>query len=85
MFFGLVFTFVFLRRKFPVVIDLEAVGKSIVASLVMVAVIELEQILWYSKLLLPIYVISGLIVYLLTLRFLRATRRDDVDLLQKTV
>ena len=85
MLFSLVLTFVFLRRKFPVALDLEAVAKSIAASFAMVAIIELDQVLWYSKFLLPIYVVSGLAAYLLALRFLKANRPEDVDLLWKTI
>jgi len=72
-------------RLFAVVFDLEALWKSLVASLIMaIAVLGLELIT-YSKYLLPLYVITGGVVYLVMLRFLRAVRAHDIHLIKAFV
>lgn len=84
---GLLIMVAVLRRMklFRVDFDLEAFWKSWLASLVMAVAILLLQEVWYSKYLLPIYVLVGGVVYMVMLRILRAVRAHDVHLVKAFV
>jgi len=79
----LLMTIVLIRKKIAVVIDCEALSKSLLASIPMVAIVQLSQILLYSRFLLPVYVLAGGITYLTALRCLHAVRSSDVELVRK--
>jgi O-antigen/teichoic acid export membrane protein len=79
----MVFTLIVLNRKKAVSLDVEAIWKSSVAGIVMAGVLGLSQMIVYSKLLLPIYVILGGITYLVMLRRLKAVKKFDVDLIRE--
>ncbi len=67
-------------KLFTVSFDYEALWKSLVASLVMAVAVIGFQLMLYSKYLLLVYVLVGGVVYLVTLRFLRAVRAHDIHL-----
>ena len=76
-------TIVILRRDKAMLLDIEAIWKSVVAGAVMAAVIVFAQMLIYSRLLLPVYMVLGAFVYLTLLRVLKAVRRHDVELIER--
>jgi O-antigen/teichoic acid export membrane protein len=76
-------TLVVLARKKAMRLDTEVIWKSLVAAGLMSGVLFGMQAIIYSRLLLPIYIVVGCLVYLLALRFLRAVRKEDVDLIAR--
>jgi O-antigen/teichoic acid export membrane protein len=76
-------TIVILRREKAMLLDIEAIWKSIVAGGIMAAVLVFAQMLIYSRLLLPVYIVLGAVVYLILLRVLKALRRHDVELIER--
>ncbi|MGA2972710.1 MAG: oligosaccharide flippase family protein [Candidatus Bathyarchaeia archaeon] len=62
--------------------EFKTILKTLVASLVMVAIIFAVELFRYGKLLLPVYVAIGALVYLLMLRILKAVNRDDTALIR---
>jgi len=83
MLLGLVFTWYFLKRKIPVKLDNQAIMKSVLASAVTAASMEALQLVYYSRFLLPLYLIVGLAVYLLALRVLKALNPADIDIIRR--
>ena len=83
MLLSLVLTWYFVRRKIAVKLDSKAILKSIVASGVMALVMEALQLLYYSRFLLPVYILIGLLAYLLGMRILKAMNTADIDLLRR--
>ena len=77
----MILTLVILNRKKAISLDVEAIWKSFAAGLVMAAILVMTQMVIYSKLLLPMYVILGSITYLVILRILKTVRQHDVDLI----
>jgi O-antigen/teichoic acid export membrane protein len=78
-----ILTIAVLGQKKAMRLDVEAVWKSLVASALMASTIFGMQMIVYDKFLLPVYMLVGVIVYLIALRLLRAVRKDDVDLIEK--
>ncbi len=74
-----------LRRKMTLQLDLPLVSKTLVAGVTMSAVLSAVQLLYYSKFMLPIYVLIGGIVYLVMLRLLKTINKADIDLLQRVL
>lgn len=72
-----------LDRRKAMGLDVETIWKSLVAGIVMSIVLFGAQIIMYSRLLLPVYVVLGAITYLVALRLLKTVRKDDVDLLAR--
>jgi len=87
MVWGLVSMLLVLNRMklFTISFDLEALWKSAVASSVMAVAVLGCQLIVYTKYLLPLYVLAGGFVYLVMLRFLRAVRVSDIDLIKALV
>lgn len=83
MILGTALTFLVVRKKMTLRLDLQAMGKSLVASTIMLAVVYAAQFLMYSKFLLPAYMFVGGVTYLAMLRLLKAVRREDIDLVRK--
>lgn len=77
------FTITALRRKNAVSIDLTTLWKTLVAGGVMAGVLVLVQMVFYSSFLLPAYMVLGIIIYLATLRLLKAVREHDIELMHK--
>jgi O-antigen/teichoic acid export membrane protein len=76
-------TVVVLRRKRAMGIDVDMAWKSLVASGVMAGVLLAVQMVVYSILLLPLYVVLGAVVYLILLRVLKAVRKHDIELIER--
>ena len=85
MLLGLLMTWYFVRRKIPVKLDYEAIMKSIVASVAMALIMEALQLLYYSRFLLPLYLLAGVPVYLLAMRALKGMNTADIELLRQTL
>ena len=82
MVLSLLLTWYFVRRKISVKLDSQTIIKSIGSSVAMAGAMEGLQILYYSRYLLPVYVLVGLLVYLLAMRVLKAMTKADINLLQ---
>lgn len=80
---SLCLTIVVLRRKEAMHIDVRTMCKSLVAGGVMAGVLFAAQMVVYSRLLLPVYMVLGGIVYLVALRVLKAVRKDDIELIHR--
>jgi O-antigen/teichoic acid export membrane protein len=76
-------TIVILHRSKAMLLDLEAIWKSVVAGAVMAGVLVLVQMVVYRTILLPAYIVLGLVVYLILLRLLKAVRRHDIELIER--
>jgi len=72
-----------LRRRIRVDFDTEALWKSLASGAVMAAAVLLIQAHYYSKYLLPAYVLLGGFIYLFMLLILRAIRTQDVQILNE--
>jgi len=80
---GLVTVTIALRRRISVGFDVEAFWKALVSSGVMAVVVLSVQAHYYSKYLLPAYVVLGGSVYFSMLLLLRAIKAQDVQLLDE--
>jgi len=76
-------TIIALRRKNAVSIDVTTLWKTLVAGGVMAVVLVLVQMVYYSMILLPAYVVLGGILYLAALRLLKAVREHDIELIRR--
>jgi hypothetical protein len=76
-------TFLVLKRKNAVSIDLTTLWKTLVAGGVMAAVLVLVQMVFHSSFLLPAYAVLGAIIYLAALRLLKTVREHDIELIHK--
>jgi hypothetical protein len=74
---------VVLRRRQTICIDVGMAWKSLVAGGVMAGVLFAVQMVAYSRILFPVYVVLGGIVYLILLRVLRAVRKHDMELIER--
>ena len=83
MLLSLLLTWYFVRRKIAVKLDFNAILKSVVASGFMALVMEVLQLLYYSRFLLPVYLLAGLVAYLVALRAVKAVTPADIDLLRR--
>lgn len=79
----LVFMLIAASRKIRIRIDREALWKSWVAGIVMVAVLITAQHVWKSSLLIPVYVAVGGLVYLLMLRATHTVAERDLEFLKR--
>ena len=75
--------FAALASILPNPLDSKAILKSLVASGFMALVMEALQLLYYSRFLLPVYLLVGLLAYLLALRTLKVMSKADIDLLRR--
>jgi O-antigen/teichoic acid export membrane protein len=78
----LVLNWYFVRRKITVKLHSQAILKSLVASGGMALVMEALQLFYYSRFLLPVYLLVGFLAYLLGMRALKAMGTADIDLLR---
>jgi O-antigen/teichoic acid export membrane protein len=83
MIFSTALTVLVTGKKVKLELDNEAIVKSLIAGVIMAAAVMVMQVPMYSKFLLPLYMVGGGIVYLLTLRVLKAARTEDIDLIRK--
>jgi O-antigen/teichoic acid export membrane protein len=83
MVLSLLLIWYFVRRKITVRLDFKAILKSVLASGGMALVMEALQLLYYSRFLLPVYLLVGLLAYLLAMRALKAVTPADIDLIRR--
>jgi O-antigen/teichoic acid export membrane protein len=72
-----------LKRMRAMSLDVEMAWKSIVAGAGMTGTLIVVQMIIYSKTLLPLYVVMGVLVYLVLLRVLNAVREQDIELIER--
>ena len=82
MIFGTISVILFLKRKMQLQFDVDGIKKSLIAGAVMAGVLFFIETQFYSKYMMPVYIAIGGIVYLAMLRFLKAIRQDDIDLIR---
>lgn len=80
---GAILSLLMLRRKMTLQIDFRGIGKIVLAGTTMAAVLFAIQLVISSKLLLPIDVLVGAVVYFGMLRILKAVNADDLNLLNR--
>ncbi len=78
----LALTLQFARKNIAVIIDTEALWKSALASIIMAVSVITVEVTIYSRYLLPLYAITGVAIYILMMRVLRAIRRSDIELVK---
>lgn len=76
-------TVVILHRKKAMCLDVEAIWKTIVAGTLMAGVLVIVQMVMYSGLLLPAYIVLGGAVYLVVLRVLKTVHEEDVNFISR--
>lgn len=81
MIFGTISVILFLKRRMQLQFDVDGIKKSLIAGAVMAGVLFFIETLFYSRFMMPVYIAIGGIVYLAMLRFLKAIRKDDIDLI----
>jgi O-antigen/teichoic acid export membrane protein len=81
----LLLTIHFLSKVVRVEVDKETFAKTFVSSAVMAAAVYLAQQVYYSKLLLPLYVLIGAAVYIAEIRAFKIMDRSDVHLLTQLI
>jgi len=77
----LLLAFYLAATKEMVKVDLKALVKALVGSSIMAGVVYLFQLLWLDVLLLPAYVLTGVVIYAICVRLMRALSHEDVKLL----
>jgi O-antigen/teichoic acid export membrane protein len=82
MFVSTALVVVILGRRMVLRLDFWAIAQSLTAGTTMALAIIAMQILIYNKLLLPVYLVVGVITYLAMLRLLKAVRKEDIDLVR---
>lgn len=78
---ALVISIVILRRSMKLRFDMSAYRRAWVAAFLMVVIVVGFEVVLYSKFLLPLYVIVGVAVFMLSLRLLHAVNGGDISLL----
>jgi len=72
-----------LRRKIQLQLDLRWVAKTLIAGSATAAAVAALELVKYSKFMLPVYALIGVIVYLVMLRGLRTVNAEDLELLRR--
>jgi O-antigen/teichoic acid export membrane protein len=85
MLLNLFLLWAFVRRQVVVKLDFQAILKSVVAGGGMALVMEALQLFYYSRFLLPVYLLVGFFAYLLGMRALKAMGKADIDLLRRMI
>lgn len=85
LFVSLATSWLLLRKSIKNVIDLKAMAKVLSCTIVEAAAVLTVETVWYHVYLLPLYIAVGGLAYLITLRYIRILRKDDISLLQKLV
>ena len=78
---ALALSILFLRKMLKLRFDMKAYRSAWIASLLMAAAVLISQMFFYSKYLLPAYVVIGGIVFVLALRSLHAINQEDIELM----
>lgn len=80
-----VLTVFVLRKRVRVELDKEAMWKGWSAAIIMILVVGLVEQLFFSRYLVPLYVVVGGVVYVFMLRILKVIREGDIQLLRNLV
>ncbi len=64
-------------------IDLKAMARVLCSALIEGGAVLAVEFVWFHAYLLPLYITVGGAFYLLTLRFIKVLRKDDIALLHK--
>jgi O-antigen/teichoic acid export membrane protein len=79
----LLLTVYFLSKTVKVEIDKQALVKALIAASIMAVTVIVAQQFYYSKLLLPAYILIGAATYLTSLRLLKIITKKDILLLNQ--
>ena len=82
---GLALLMIFLGKRIRLELDLDATLKSTIASIVMAIVVMGVEAGFYSRYFLPAYMLIGGVVYLAMLRFLKAIKQEDIQLVRDSM
>jgi len=82
MIISLALTVVALRKRISIKFDTEALWKGLCAAIVMFVGVFLTERIHYNAYLLPLYVVVGGAIYLITLRLLRIVNENDIELMR---
>jgi O-antigen/teichoic acid export membrane protein len=82
MVLNLILSFILVRKKLSVRLDIKSVGKSFLSGVTLAVVTCLCQVVRYNVFLLPLYLLCGGMTYLLSMRILGAVNAHDVDLIK---
>lgn len=85
MLLTLLLTCHFLSKTVAIEIDKRTFTKALVSSTVMAVVVSVTQQLYYSRYLLPAYVVMGMTVYVAEMKTLKVLNDRDVQLLTQTL
>jgi len=77
----LILNLYFLSKVVKVEIDKEALIKALASSTIMAAAVFLMQQFYYSKFLLPIYILIGATIYIAEIRIFKVLNSSDINLL----
>jgi len=80
---GAVLMVVLLGRKITLQLDRPMIIKTLIASGTMACAILAVQLVHYAAIMLPLYVLVGMMVYFLMLRLLKAVNESDIELIRK--
>lgn len=80
MVLSLVFTVFVLRKRVRLEFDKEAMWKGWSASVVMFLIVGLVEQVFFSRYLLPLYILVGGVVYVIMLRIMKAVNEGDIQL-----
>jgi len=83
MVMSFVLTVVILRKHVSIELDKEAILKGWAAAFIMVLVVGLVEQLFFSRYLVPVYVIVGGVVYVLVLRIMKVVNERDIQLVRE--
>src|SRR5208337_3391214 len=61
-------TIIAVSKKIRLDLDIEAMMKSLIAGILMASILTVMQMVMYSRFLLPLYVLVGIVAYLVMLR-----------------
>lgn len=82
MIISLVLTIIFLRKRFSIQFDKEAIWKSWSAAIIMLVAVGLIEQIYSGRYQLPLYILVGGVVYVIALRILKAINESDMQLIQ---
>ena len=77
----LLFLFYLIATRSMVKVDFKAFIKALVGSSIMAGAIYIFQLFWLDVMLLPVYVLTGVLVYAACMKLTRALSDEDVELL----
>jgi O-antigen/teichoic acid export membrane protein len=82
MVISFVLTVVVLHKRMPIKFNREALWKSWTAAIGMFVAVWFVEHLYFSRYLLPLYIVVGGTTYMIALRLLRAVNEDDIKLIR---